>query len=86
MQGRDAYPARTAIETAWRATHHPMRDVVAALSAEQPAAPTRSPFPGVKTLAEQLDSEAIDDMDWDHEGVEDDRLRLIFTCCQTEHV
>lgn len=33
------------------------------------------------TLAEQLDSEAIDDMDWDNEEVEDDRLRLIFTCC-----
>ena len=54
MQGRDAYPARTAIETAWRATHHPMRDVFAALSAEQLAAPTRSPFPGVKSLADHL--------------------------------
>jgi RNA polymerase sigma-70 factor, ECF subfamily len=33
------------------------------------------------TLAEQLDTNSSDDEDWDHEGVEDDRLRLIFTCC-----
>jgi RNA polymerase sigma-70 factor (ECF subfamily) len=33
------------------------------------------------TLAEQLDANSSDDEDWDHEGVEDDRLRLIFTCC-----
>ncbi|HEX7104209.1 MAG TPA: RNA polymerase sigma factor [Nitrolancea sp.] len=33
------------------------------------------------TLAEQLDETTIDEHDWDHEGVEDDRLRLIFTCC-----
>jgi len=33
------------------------------------------------TLAEQLDAHSSDDEDWDHEGVEDDRLRLIFTCC-----
>ena len=32
------------------------------------------------TLAEQLDSTAIEDIDWDKESVEDDRLRLIFTC------
>ncbi len=30
-------------------------------------------------LAEQLDTP--DDVDWDEEGIEDDRLRLIFTCC-----
>jgi len=33
------------------------------------------------TLAEQLDGATIDEHDWDNEGVEDDRLRLIFTCC-----
>jgi len=33
------------------------------------------------TLAEQLDEATIDEHDWDNEGVEDDRLRLIFTCC-----
>ena len=32
-------------------------------------------------LAERLDSATIDPGEWDHEGVEDDRLRLIFTCC-----
>lgn len=30
-------------------------------------------------LAEQLDTP--DDVDWDDEGIKDDRLRLIFTCC-----
>jgi RNA polymerase sigma-70 factor (ECF subfamily) len=33
------------------------------------------------TLAEQLDANSSADEDWDHEGVEDDRLRLVFTCC-----
>jgi RNA polymerase sigma-70 factor (ECF subfamily) len=33
------------------------------------------------TLAEDLDQTTIDEHDWDNEGVEDDRLRLIFTCC-----
>ena len=32
-------------------------------------------------LAERLDAEARDAMNTDHEGLEDDRLRLIFTCC-----
>jgi RNA polymerase sigma-70 factor (ECF subfamily) len=32
-------------------------------------------------LAAQLDGEAQEPADWDHEGLEDDRLRLIFTCC-----
>jgi RNA polymerase sigma-70 factor (ECF subfamily) len=32
-------------------------------------------------LAEQLDRDAGDTTGWDGEGVEDDRLRLIFTCC-----
>src|SRR5947208_12758331 len=32
-------------------------------------------------LAEQLDQDTSDITGWDGEGVEDDRLRLIFTCC-----
>ena len=32
-------------------------------------------------LADRLDHEAADPASVDHEGVEDDRLRLIFTCC-----
>ncbi len=32
-------------------------------------------------LAERLDADASDAAAWDDEGVEDDRLRLIFTCC-----
>src|SRR5215208_964962 len=32
-------------------------------------------------LAEQVDADAADAAAWDGEGVEDDRLRLIFTCC-----
>lgn len=32
-------------------------------------------------LAERLDAETSDAAGWEDEGVEDDRLRLIFTCC-----
>jgi RNA polymerase sigma-70 factor, ECF subfamily len=32
-------------------------------------------------LAERNPTEAFDDPQWDDEGLEDDRLRLIFTCC-----
>jgi RNA polymerase sigma-70 factor, ECF subfamily len=32
-------------------------------------------------LAKQLESSTCDAEEWDEEGVEDDRLRLIFTCC-----
>jgi RNA polymerase sigma-70 factor, ECF subfamily len=32
-------------------------------------------------LADQLDTASGDPADWDDEGIEDDRLRLIFTCC-----
>jgi RNA polymerase sigma-70 factor, ECF subfamily len=32
-------------------------------------------------LAERLDADTPDGAGWDNEGVEDDRLRLIFTCC-----
>jgi RNA polymerase sigma-70 factor (ECF subfamily) len=33
------------------------------------------------TLAEQLDRGSNDEMELENEGLEDDRLRLIFTCC-----
>jgi RNA polymerase sigma-70 factor, ECF subfamily len=32
-------------------------------------------------LAERLDADTPDGAGWDDEGIEDDRLRLIFTCC-----
>src|SRR5437879_6638552 len=32
-------------------------------------------------LAKQLESSTSDPEEWDDESVEDDRLRLIFTCC-----
>src|SRR5919199_3616969 len=32
-------------------------------------------------LAEQIDTDTSDSMGWDDDRVEDDRLRLIFTCC-----
>jgi RNA polymerase sigma-70 factor (ECF subfamily) len=32
-------------------------------------------------IAERLDAGTSDDAEWDDEGVEDDQLRLIFTCC-----
>ncbi len=35
----------------------------------------------VAELAQQLDDRTADPADWDDERVEDDRLRLIFTCC-----
>src|SRR5215210_5080063 len=33
------------------------------------------------TLAAQIDDNTEDEEEWDDEGVADDRLRLIFTCC-----
>ncbi len=33
------------------------------------------------TLAEQLESESVEELAISDEGIEDDRLRLIFTCC-----
>jgi len=35
----------------------------------------------LEEIAARLDAEAADSADWDGDGVEDDRLRLIFTCC-----
>jgi RNA polymerase sigma-70 factor, ECF subfamily len=33
------------------------------------------------TIAERLDAGTVDPADWDDDRLEDDRLRLIFTCC-----
>ena len=33
------------------------------------------------TIAERLDASTVDPADWDDDRLEDDRLRLIFTCC-----
>ncbi len=35
----------------------------------------------LEELAERLDADTPDAVEVDHEGIEDDRLRLIFTCC-----
>src|SRR5262249_9049254 len=35
----------------------------------------------VAEIAEQMDAHSSDPVDWSDESVEDDRLRLIFTCC-----
>ncbi|MCI0605399.1 RNA polymerase sigma factor [bacterium] len=35
----------------------------------------------LKALAESFDTEGGDPLNWNEESVEDDRLRLIFTCC-----
>ena len=34
-----------------------------------------------EAIAEQVDAIADESVQWDGEGIEDDRLRLIFTCC-----
>jgi RNA polymerase sigma-70 factor (ECF subfamily) len=41
----------------------------------------RSRFDALDDVAEQVDSIAAEEQDWDREPVQDDRLRLIFTCC-----
>ncbi|MGH7404632.1 MAG: RNA polymerase sigma factor [Candidatus Methylomirabilales bacterium] len=41
----------------------------------------RARFDPLDDAAEQVDSLADEAASWDGEGVEDDRLRLIFTCC-----
>ena len=42
----------------------------------------RSRFDALDDFAEQVEGIADDSTpNWDHEGIEDDRLRLIFTCC-----
>ena len=55
LQDRTGYPARAAIETAWKSTHAAMRDAFANVSPEQLAAPiTRPPVPGVETLLDLI--------------------------------
>jgi RNA polymerase sigma-70 factor (ECF subfamily) len=41
----------------------------------------RSRFDSVEDVAEQVEAVADESVAWDSEGIEDDRLRLIFTCC-----
>src|SRR4029077_16887114 len=38
-------------------------------------------FVAIDDVAEQVDAIADDSPTWDDEGIEDDRLRLVFTCC-----
>jgi RNA polymerase sigma-70 factor (ECF subfamily) len=41
----------------------------------------RARFDSIEDVAEQVDAIADEAADRDHEGIEDDRLRLVFTCC-----
>jgi RNA polymerase sigma-70 factor (ECF subfamily) len=41
----------------------------------------RARFVAIDDVAEQVDAIAHDTRPWDGEGIEDDRLRLVFTCC-----
>jgi RNA polymerase sigma-70 factor (ECF subfamily) len=41
----------------------------------------RARFDTLEDFAERIEAIACDDAAWDDEGIEDDRLRLIFTCC-----
>jgi RNA polymerase sigma-70 factor (ECF subfamily) len=41
----------------------------------------RARFDSIEDVAEQVDAIADDAPPWDDESIEDDRLRLIFTCC-----
>ncbi len=41
----------------------------------------QSRFDSIEDFAEQVDAIADETRPWDDEGIEDDRLRLIFTCC-----
>ncbi len=41
----------------------------------------RARFVSVEDLAEQVDAIPDDAPQWENEGIEDDRLRLVFTCC-----
>jgi uncharacterized damage-inducible protein DinB len=49
-----AYPSRQEIEAQWQATHHPMRDAFAVLTAEKLAGPATREIPGVVTFGDQL--------------------------------
>jgi len=41
----------------------------------------RARFDALDDVAEQVDAAIADTPEWEGEGVEDDRLRLVFTCC-----
>jgi RNA polymerase sigma-70 factor (ECF subfamily) len=41
----------------------------------------RARFVAIDDVAEQVETIADDAPEWDGEGIEDDRLRLVFTCC-----
>jgi RNA polymerase sigma-70 factor (ECF subfamily) len=41
----------------------------------------RARFVAIDDVAEQVEAIADDAPEWDGEGIEDDRLRLVFTCC-----
>src|SRR3990172_1375392 len=41
----------------------------------------RARFDALDDVAEQIDATIVDPAAWEKESVEDDRLRLIFTCC-----
>jgi RNA polymerase sigma-70 factor, ECF subfamily len=41
----------------------------------------RSRFDSMEDVAEQVDAVIDESVSWDREAIEDDRLRLIFTCC-----
>src|SRR5688572_28088828 len=41
----------------------------------------RARFDAIEDVAEQVDALTADTVAWDGEDIEDDRLRLIFTCC-----
>jgi RNA polymerase sigma-70 factor (ECF subfamily) len=41
----------------------------------------RTRFDSIEDVAEQVDAVVDETPPWDEEGIEDDRMRLIFTCC-----
>jgi RNA polymerase sigma-70 factor, ECF subfamily len=41
----------------------------------------RARFDSIEDLAEQVENVADESQPWDRESIEDDRLRLVFTCC-----
>ena len=55
LQNRTGYPARTAIESAWKATHAAMRDAFAHVTNERLVGPvSRRPVPGVEHLIDLI--------------------------------
>jgi uncharacterized damage-inducible protein DinB len=55
LQDRTGYPARAAIEAAWKATHAAMRDAFANVTDDRLATPVaRRPVPGVESLADLI--------------------------------